>query len=83
MFCSNDDQLYGPECFLSAEEKREYDRKVEKEISQFNAQMMEDGVLSQPVDDWLKIRQRIFSEMVLNRPEPTKVKPTADTASGL
>lgn len=74
MFSSNDDQLYGPESFLSAEEKREYDEKVEKEITQFNIQMTEDGVLSQPVDDWLRIRKRLFSEMVANRPKPVKVR---------
>jgi hypothetical protein len=66
--------LYGPDRFLTTEEKREYDEKVEKEIAQFTTAWLDEGQCSQPTEAWMDIRERVYQEMVAKRPKTDQVR---------
>lgn len=66
--------LYGPDRFLSAEEKHEYDQKVEEEIHQFDIAWMDAGQCAQPMKAWMDIRERVYQEMVAKRPKTDQVR---------
>jgi hypothetical protein len=66
--------LYGPDRFLSAEEKGEYDQKVEEEIHQFDVAWMDAGQCAQPMEAWMEIRERVYQEVVAKRPKTDHVR---------
>lgn len=64
---------YGRDRFLSDEEKSEYDKMVEEEIDQFTKASLDAGEWAQPMDAWMKIRERLYLEIVAKRPKTVKV----------
>lgn len=66
--------VYGRDRFISDEEKREYDERVKEEIDQFTSACLDAGECAQPMEAWMKIRERLYLEMVAKRPKTAKVR---------
>ncbi len=66
--------MYGRDRFISDEEKREYDERVKEEIDQFTSACLDAGECAQPMEAWMKIRERLYIEIVAKRPKTAKVR---------